>query len=253
MILKGVSFVSESFLSVLEIIKNGTYGFESIYAFILELCRAAFTNEHIVTMNAWFTGILAPVLTYVPYVFIAFWAVVWLFGKRLSDFFCFLAFFLTGFVLGIYYLSAPVAVHFPEIPGWAVGLAVGIALGLLQKVLFYLVYSVTVGYGAYLACVSGIILPEIKGNYIVGLIVAAVSLVLFLVIHNWVERFGSAFLGAYFMLYIVVHCVYDFTALVLGYAPFIPAGFEWTVLVGSAFILAIPGFIVQQKMKKTKY
>ncbi len=245
--------MNESLISFFEIVKNGTYGFESMLAFFTELWTAAFANEHIVSVNSWFSGILAPVLPYVSYFFIALWAVVWLFGKRLFGFFRFLALFLVGFVLGIYYLATPVLTHFPAVPGWVVGLVVGLALGALGKILYYPIYAVVAGYGSYLLCISGMILPEIKGNYIVGLIVAVVALVLLLVIHNFVERFGTAFLGAYFMLFIVVKGIFDFTVPVLALLTFIPAGFEWTVLVGSAFILAIPGFIVQQKMKKRKY
>ncbi len=245
--------MNESLISFFEIIKNGTYGFDSVLAFFTELWKLAFANEHIVSMNAWFSGILTPVLSYVPYFFIALWLVVWLFGKRLFGFFRFVAFFLVGYVLGIYYLSVPFAVHFPAIPGWAVGLVIGLALGALSPILYYVLYAVVAGYGSYLLCISGTILPEIKGNYVVGLIVAAVALILLLVIHNFVERFGTAFLGAYFMLYIVIHCIFDFTVPVLVFLPIIPAGYEWTVLVGSAFILAIPGFFVQQKMKKKKY
>lgn len=245
--------MNETFANFFEIIKNGTYGFDAIIAFFTELWKSAFANEHIVTMNAWFSGILTPVLTYVPYIFLGIWAIVWLFGKRLFGLFRFVAFFLAGFVLGIYYLSLPVMTHFPQIPGWAVGITVGLVLGLISKILYYTLYAVIAGYGSYLLCVSGILLPEIKGNYIVAFIVAVIALVLLLVIHNFVERFGTAFLGAYFMLYITVHCIYDFTQPVLAFAVFIPEGFEWTVLIGSSLVVALIGFIVQQKTKKRKY
>lgn len=245
--------MNETLTSFFEIIKNGTYGFESISAFVTELWKAAFANEHIVTVNSWVTEILSPIIAYLPYVFIALWAIVWLFGKRLFPFFRFVAFFLAGYVLGIYYLATPVLTHFPTVPGWAVGLAVGLVLGVLAPILYYALYSVVVGYGTYLLCISGVLLIELKGNHVVGLIVAAVALLLFLVIHNFVERFGTAFLGAYFMLFIVVRNIYDFTAPVLQVATFIPEGYEWTVLVGSALILSLFGLFVQQKTKKRKY
>ena len=250
--MKGVLLLNENLVNFFEIIKNGKYGINSMIEFFTELSHAAFANEHIVALNAWFTEILTPVLQYVPFVFLALWAVVWLFGKRLIGFFRFLAFFLTGLVLGTYYLSSPVGNYFPEVPGIAVGVAVGLALGALGVVLYYALYTVVAGYGTYLLCISGMILPEIKGNYLVALIVAIVVLVLLLVIHGFVERFGLSFLGAYFMLYIVVHCIYDFTAPVLGFLP-IPAGFEWTVLLASALVLALPGYVLQYKMKKQKY
>lgn len=245
--------MNESIANIFEIIKSGKYGFESMIAFFTDLWKSAIANEHIVSVNEWFGDVLAPVLPYLFYFFLGFFGVVWLFGKRLFGFFRFIAFFLVGFVLGIYYLGTPVITHFPSVPAWVVGITVGLVLGLLGRVLYYLVYGVVAGYGTYLLCVSGMLLPEIKGNYTVGLIVSAVVLVLLLVIHGFVERFGTAFLGAYCMLYIVVHFIYDFTAPVLTFLAFIPEGFEWTVLVGSAFILAIPGFAVQQKMKKKKY
>ncbi|MBR5448401.1 MAG: hypothetical protein IKV43_00295, partial [Clostridia bacterium] len=189
----------------------------------------------------------------IAYIFIALWAVVWLFGKRLLGFLRFLAFTLAGFVLGIYYLADPVLTHFPVIPGWVVGVVVGLALGLLAPVLYYALYSIVVGYGTYQLCISGTILIEFKDNYAVGLIIAVVALLLFLVIHNFVERLGTAYLGAYFMLFIVVRTFYDFTAPVLKIATFIPAGFEWTVLAGTAFIISLFGLFVQQKTKKRKY
>ena len=245
--------MNESLASFFEIIKNGTYGFESIIAFITDLCKAAFTNGHITAVDAWFRGILAPVLPYMAYIFLGLWAVIWLFGKRLLKIIRFIAFFLAGFVLGIYYLADPVLTYYPEIPGWAVGLFIGLAIAVLSPILYYALYSVVVGYGTYLLCISGILLIELKGNYAVALIVAAVALVLFLVIHNFVERLGTAFLGAYFMLYIVANSIYDFTAPVLQVATFIPEGYEWTVLIGSAAILSLVGLFVQQKTKKKKY
>ena len=157
--------MNESLMSFFEIIKNGTYGFDSITAFITELCKAAFANEHIVNMDAWFRGILTPILPYMAYIFLALWALVWLFGKRLFKLIRFIAFFLAGFVLGIYYLADPVLTHFPDIPGWAVGVAVGLVLAVLAPILYYIVYSVVVGYGTYLLCISGVLLIEFKGNY----------------------------------------------------------------------------------------
>ena len=245
--------MNESLISFFEIIKNGTYGFESITAFITELCKAAFANGHIVSMNAWFTEILTPVLPYMAYIFLALWALVWLFGKRLFKLIRFIAFFLAGFVLGIYYLADPFLTHFPDVPGWAVGVGVGLALAVLAPILYYAVYSVVVGYGTYLLCISGVLLIEFKGNYTIALIVAVIALLLFLVIHNFVERLGTAFLGAYFMLYILANSIFDFITPVLQVAPFIPEGYEWTVLIGASAILSLFGLFVQQKTKKRKY
>ena len=245
--------MNESLMSFFEIIKNGTYGFESITAFITELCKAAFANTHIVSMDAWFREILAPVIPYMAYIFLGLWAAVWLFGKRLLKIIRFIAFFLAGFVLGIYYLAEPVIAYYPDVPGWAVGVVIGLALAALGPILYYALYSVVVGYGTYLLCISGVLLIELKGNYTIALIVAAIALLLFLVIHAFVERLGTAFLGAYFMLYIVANCIFDFVTPVLRVATFIPAGYEWTVLIGASAILSLFGLFVQQKTKKRKY
>ncbi len=249
---RGV-ILNENLVSFFEVVKNGTYGFESIFAFLSDLFNSALTHEHVVSVNSWFSGILAPVLDYVAYAFIAIWAIVWLFGKHLLNVIRFFAFFLAGFLLGIYYFSTPVINHFPAIPGWVVGVCVGLALAVLGKILYYAVYSVVAGYGTYLLCVSGTLLPEIKGNCMVALIVAVIALIFLLVIHNFVERFGTAYLGAYFMIYIVVRTFYDFVTPVANALSFIPDGFEWTVLLVAALILALPGYAVQHKMRKRKY
>ena len=240
-------------VSFFEAVRNGTYGFEPIFEFLTDLFRSSLANEHIASVNSWFSGILAPVLAYASYAFLVIWAIIWLFGKRILNVIRFFALFLAGFVLGIYYLSTPVINHFPAIPGWVVGLSVGLALATLGKLLYFALYSVVGGYGTYLLCIGGIILPEIKGNYMVALIVSVIALILLLVIHGFVERFGTALLGAYFMLYIVVNSFYDFVTPIANALSFISSGKEWVVLLAAAFILALPGFALQQKMKKTKY
>lgn len=236
--------MTEASMTFFDVIKNGTYGFEQISAYLVGLWNSIFASEHISAMLGWVNTALATVLPYLPYALLAIYALVLLFGQRLLGVIRFVVFLLAGFLLGTYYLATPVATLIPGIPAWAVGLTVGLLLAALGKVLYFVLYAVVAGYGTYLVCITGTVLTEIAGNYVVALIVAAIAVVLVFVLRGFIERYGTAFLGAYGILF-VVRGWYDFTA-------FIP-GFEWAVLLGSSAVLAILGCVVQGHVKKKKY
>ena len=236
--------MSEQFTAFFDTVKNGTFGFEQIFAYIAELWASILANEHIVGVTEWINTTLAAVLPFLPYILLGVYAILLLFGKRLFSLVRFIAFFLAGFVLGVYYLAPIVIGYFASIPAFVVGIVVGLLAAVLGKLLYYVAYSVAVGYSVYLLCVSGMVIAEIAGNYLVGAIVAGIALVLALVLHNIIERLGTAFLGAYGILGIVKGW-YDFTTLVPGY--------EWAVMLGATAVLALIGFAVQQATRKKKY
>ena len=225
-------------------LKNGTYGFQQIFAYLVELWNTIFASEHISVMMEWYKTTVAPFAQYVPYVLVGIYALVLLFGQRLLGVIRFVGFLLVGFVLGTYYLATPVASFFPQLPPWAVGLIVGVVCAFLGKILYHVFYTVIAGYGMYLVCITGMVLPEIKGNYVVALIVAAIAIVLAYVLRGFIERFGTAFAGAYGVLFLV-RGWYDFTTFVPGY--------ETWVLLGASAVVAILGYLVQNSIKKKKY
>lgn len=236
--------MSEKFTAFFEVIKSGEFGFEQIFAYITELWASILANEYIAGVMEWINTTLAAVLPYLPYILLGVYAILLLFGKRLFSVIRFITFFLVGFVLGVYYLAPIVLGYFASIPAYVVGIVIGLLAAVLGKLIYYLAYSVAVGYSVYLVCVSGMVVAELAENYMVGAIVAGIAIILALVLHNFIERLGTAFLGAYGILGIVKGW-YDFTTLVPGY--------EWAVMLGATAVLALIGFAVQQATRKKKY
>jgi len=236
--------MGEAFTTFLDTVKNGEFGFDKIFAFIADLWASIFANEHIIETMDWINSIIAVVVPYLPYILIALSAILLLFGKRLFGLLQFLTFFVVGYLLGVFYLTDLVVGFIPSIPAFAIGLAVGLVAAVLGRLLYIIAYIVCAGYSVYLVCISGMVLPEIAGNYMVALIVAAIAIVLALLLRKIIERLGTAFLGALGIL-TIVRSWYDFTALVPGQ--------EVLVFYVACGVLALIGFAVQQATRKKKY
>lgn len=230
----------EAFNSFFDVIKNGTYGFNELFAFLSQLWTNVFSNEHIVVIT---DSVNSVVGSFLPFVLLGVYAAVLLFGKRIFGVVRFVAFFLVGFFLGTYYLADAVMGFFPSIPAFVVGTLIGLTLGVLSKPIYYVLYTVVACYGTYLLCISGTVLPELRGNYVVALIIAAIALTLAFVLRGFIERFGTAFLGAYGIA-VVVRDFFDFTAFVPGY--------EWAVLLGAALFVAAFGYVFQFSTRKKR-
>lgn len=223
-------------------IKDAAYSFTDIFAFFAGLWQEVMTSEGVSGILSIVDTALAAILPFLPFIYLALGVVVLFFGQRLLGVLRFLAVFFVGFVAGVYYL-APIITFIPNLPPWVVGLVVGIVAAVLSKLVYFLAYIVCAFYSVYLVCMTGLVVPEIAGNYIVALIVAGIALILALLLKKIIERVGTAFLGGY-AIASVVKGWYDFTSLEVF------AGYEWLVMLSATLLLTLIGFIVQQKTRR---
>ncbi len=235
--------MGEAFMNFFEMVKNASYGFMDIINGVVGLWADICANQHIVVLRDCITPYLDMVAAYLPFILLALYAVVAFFGERLFGILRFLSFFATGFILGVYWLSPLVLEIIPTLPTWVIGTVAGIVAAVLSKALYFIALVVVAGYSAYLVSMSGMVLPSIAGNYIVGIIVMAVAVVLVIVLRKFIARFGTAMLGG-FGIATVVRGWYDYTTL----SPFV--GREWLGVLVATLIVALIGFAVQHKIRE---
>ncbi len=160
------------------------------------------------------------------------------FGKRLFGLQKFLACFALGYALGATFVT-PMIEGFIAIDPMIVGLAVGLLGGLLHRPVYFLAYVLCVGYPAYLFAM----LNFAGGAMPVGLVVAAVAIVVALLLRKIIETLGLAALGAY--------CLYLSVDLIMGGGLVTMLGeMESIVKLVIVGVLGLIGFIVQWKHRR---
>ena len=168
-------------------------------------------------------------------------------GKRLLNFMKFVAFPVVGFCVGTAFLSPLVTEVLPVIPWWVTGAVIAVFAFFLSKTLYFVLYVGSAGYAAYLFCIKGYILPEmLSENTMIGLVAAAVAIVLALVLRNIIEMLGTSALGGFLSSL----CVIEILAQ-LG------VGLDDTVTnvikLAMVVVFGVIGLVVQFKTRKRKW
>ena len=227
---------------------NGSYDFKAIIDKVKSIYDAVMGNGNISSWWETFTGYLdmVPAIA-VSGVLLLLSLVMVFFGKRLLGLTKFLAFFAAGFGLGVAYL----AIHIPSsinFPHWIVGIVVGVVCALLSRVLYFAAYVGVAGYSAYLASISGYILPEFtKGNKIIALVFAAVAIVVCLLLKKLIEMLGTATLGGY----LASLCILEmFSQLNLNLESDL---IVMIIKIAVIVLCGVFGFVVQYKTRKRKW
>ena len=232
------------FVEFFEKVSTASFGFAEIGAMINGFIANLFASEHFAPLWEMLWGYIGFITPYIPFILLAFYAVVALFGKKLFSILRFLAFFVVGFALGVYFLSPLILGVLPAIPTWVIGLVVGIVAAVLSKLLYILTIALAAGYSVYLVCYTALI-PFLetltKGNWMISLGVAAVVILLMFLLLKYVEMLGTAVLGG-FGIATVVRGFYDFTTLL--------PGMEWLAMLIVTAVIALLGFIVQFRMRE---
>ena len=154
------------------------------------------------------------------------------------------AFFaVIGFGVGTHFLASviPAAV---KIPNWLIGIIVAIVAAVLCRFLYFAMYGVVFGYGAYILSYHGFYITAFnfftKNSAVVSIIVSIIILASALALRKYVEMATTAFLGAYSAAFVLAKGVYNFASWPIF------GGKEWvgmlvfTVIVGAfAFIFQI--------------
>ncbi len=216
---------------------NAQYGFDVIYQAIVALLLDISSNADVL---AWWNGtweFISFLGIWIPISLGVIFLIVTLFGKKMFSVLRFTAFFIAGFVAGVYWLSPLVLPIIPTLPTWVIGVVGGIVSGVLSKLLYILFYAIVSGYSVYLFFCGGMIVP-LAGNYVVALIAAVAAIVLAFILRKYIEMAGTSMLGGFGVATVIRH-FYDFTTWELF------VGREWLGMLILTLIIAILGFLVQ--------
>ncbi len=199
--------------------------------------------ENATVLDIWNGGVssLSFLAPYLLLVFLIGSLVITFFGKKLSKPIEFIAIFVIAFCLGTCYIS-PLLDPFIELPHWIMGLIVAAVTAVLYKFVYITLVIAVFGYSVYMTVYRpDVLTPLLSGNYVAALAVAGIVLLLLFILHRYTEAIGFAVFGAWL------------TALSLkGF-------FDYTVWLGEngyilvwilTLIIAVPGSIVQIKMRK---
>jgi hypothetical protein len=233
-------------MEFVEVVKNATYGFAQIGELVSAFVTDLLANPHVALLVEIMWGYISFLAPYIPLILLAFYLVVALFGKRLFNILRFLAFFVVGFALGIYYLSPLVLGILPTVPTWVIGVVSGVVSAVLSKLLYVVALAIVAGYSVYIICYQALI-PGLGsltgGNWIISLACAAVIVLVVFLLRQYVEMLGTAMLGG-FGIATVVRGWYDYTTVSVF------VGLEWLGVLLFTVIVAIVCFAVQFKHRE---
>ena len=229
-------------------ISTASFSFGDIGTAVRDFFATMLAEEHFGRLLGIMNGYLESVAAYIPFVLLALYALLVLFGKKLFPLVRFLAFFSVGFALGVYFLSGLVLGMIPTMPTWVIGVVIGIVAGVLSKLLYILAYIAAGAYSVYFVCYTALI-PALEGvtggNMTTSVVVAGVAVILLLVLRKYVEMLGTAMLGG-FGIATVVRTWYDFTTISVF------VGREWLGMLAATLVIALVGFVIQFKTR-TRY
>ena len=228
---------SEFFASILE----AKFDFLLIGEWINSVYANVIANTTI--LDIWNDGVsaLAPLAPYLSALFLLASLVVAFFGKKLAEPIKFVSIFAIAFCLGVCYI-APLLDPFVVLPHWIMGLIVAAVCAVLYKFIYVAIVSIGVGYSVYMIVMRPDVFTAIlAGNVTASLLIAAVALTLLFVFRKYTELVGFAFFGAW-LTALCVKSLYDYTALVDNNG--------WILTLIFTIAIAIPGTIVQFKMRK---
>ena len=236
-----------SFGEFFSAVKEARFGFREVWQWITDLYYSITVNSDIADVWDAIMRVLDPIYSIVPYVLIALCIAVAFFGKKMMPVIKFSAFFVLGFVLGVYYIT-PLLNDIIAIPPWVSGLVIAIVAAVLYRFLYFATYAVAVGYSVYILCYSGFYLaPEVEytsGKALVSLVIALAAVVLAFILMKYVEIVGTSLLGGYLVAVVLRGLIYDYREL--GFLESTP----WLGALVITLVIAIPGFIVQLKTRR---
>lgn len=183
----------------------------------------------------------------VPFILLALFGVVGLFGKRIWSVLRCILYFLAGFILGTHLLGPLVVGIIPSMPPWVVGLVVAVVAAVLSKILHWVVLAVTVEYIFYYFFCGAHILRFItqytEKQYILSLVLSAGFVVLMFFFLKYVEMALTSFAGSFGIAMVINHWV-GFSSMEAF------DGFPYLMVLIIAGILAVGCMIVQVKTRK---
>lgn len=222
------------------------FSFEELIAGISAFVLGVFADPNVAAIRDTLYQTLDPVMTYVPFVFLACYIIMAIFGKKLFSVIRFLLFFGAGFLLGVHLLAPIILPVIEFIPPLVIGIVVGVVAAVLSKFLYYIVYAVAVGYPVYMLAFSVILSSFMTvegGKHWVSLLIAVIVVVIAFLLRKYVEMLGTSLLAGWGLAE-TIRVWWDYTALEMF------GGVEWIGVVAISCIVGVIGFIIQFKTRE---
>lgn len=166
--------------------------------------------------------------------------IVGFFGRRISGVVRVVIIFSVGFVAAVYWIVPLLKSSLPQVPGYAVGIAVGIFAAVMSRFIYDAVYVGVIAFDVYNICYNAIFFVELtsltKGNLEVCLAVTFAVALIALAVRKYLEMIitsAAAGIGIAF----VVENIYSYSGL-MGLAPL-------TAILVIGIALAVPMFCYQ--------
>ena len=222
---------------ILSSIAGAKYDFDIIGNISKRIFGNMAANETIAGLWDTILSAISSFATFVPFALIILALIEVFFGKKLINLQKFLACVVVGFCFGVHYVS-PLINNIFNLPA------------VLSKFIYVAGYVFVAGYSGYLIAYSGKYIPFLasvtKDNLIISLAIALAFVAVALIFRKYIEMFGTALLGGYFISKTIIANFTDYRALeFLGEA-------GWVAELVLILVIGIIGFIVQYKTR-TRY
>ncbi len=214
---------------------------------LIKIFYAVMSEPSIAPIIAYIDGFLGQWAMVVPFVLIALFITIGLFGRRMTNVIRYILFFVLGFFASVYWLVPLAQIYVPELPGYVVGLVIGIIASVLSRFIYDAVYISFIGFDVFNICYGALVFVEVtaytKGNLILSLVIAAVFVIVALVIRKYLEMLVTALIGGIGVAY-TVYELFDFTKFI---------GLDSMTTIVFAGVLVAAGFMVVQYNTRIKY
>ena len=169
------------------------------------------------------------------------------FGKKIIGVIKFCFFFVVGFAVGTHYL-APLLPSEIDIPAWIIGVVVALIAAVLYRFLYIILYTVTIGYGAYVFAYYGFFVRNdavySNGRAAACLVVALVFLIIALAFRKYIEMIITSFLGSWCAVLLFRYHICKFEKLSLF------SGHFWIAIMVPTIIITAVTAVVQIKTRR---
>ncbi len=235
--------------SILSSIAGAKYDFDILGNIAGRIFGNMAANETIAGIWEAILSAISPFAAFVPFALIILALIEVFFGKKLINLQKFLACVVVGFCFGVHYVS-PLINNIFNLPPYISGAVIALVAAVLCKFIYVAGYVFAAGYSGYLIAYSGAYIPFLssvtKGNLIISLAIALAFVAVALIFRKYIEMFGTAALGGYFISKTIIANFFDYRTLeFLGEV-------GWIAELVLILVIAIVGFIVQYKTR-TRY
>lgn len=238
-----------SFSDFLNSLSDGCFDFSELWKWVSDLYYDITKTSDIKAIWDALMEFLEPMYFLVVLLTLAFCLSLSFFGQRLMPVLKFIALFVVGFVLGVYYFP-PALDGLIEIPDWLCGLLLALVVSVLYRILYAGFVTLAVAYCTYTVCYSGFFIAQ-GGDEKVSIplvifstVIAILSVIISFYFLKYIEMVATAIIGAYLFSFYLRIFIFNYKAL--------PA-FEsdpWVAAFIITLVIALPAFFVQFKLRK---